>query len=652
MRKIKLWMFAAILTCGTAMGLISCSQNDNPTSASDSRAPEMIDPDEFNPSGIDINVALLGTFSSLHEEMAAEYWFKTVERQVTDKTQVVITDQITEGNKADIAKVLARYGTLLLVDPDEENVKKYAEELGVDPNADYSRLEMIGLSGFGDQFVSFYEKEEDAAYDETDPVAINTGNIWDVAPMEYLRLKAFAEWAVDVDKKYTEWQKYLEELAKADAVPEDEDEDEEAAGARGFTRAEAKVGPTSADDVPKLDIAKMPGVDRKVQLTDSPKWDSYKNVGHDNDEEYCPLSITCNYNFKPIYRFQELENTGADYYIVKTTVNWDLTKTLLGESDGYKEHIHTGSPVDRDSYLFFPHRCEFYSEPVVTNNAYSVQVITTDQGGDVWPDNEKHETDITNTRSFDINGNVSGGADAGISADGPYAGGNLEASLGVGAGWSTTESYKVKEWDVAKKQEGNVAGHIITVPEEYRPSIGSPKYSVKTNFKKTIGVPESWVWKASGTKANTHDAAFKVKFYAKPTVCWYSYFYKSHGLDKKEHSKEMSKTIDIPAPNRQDVGFLKIKATNRKDGKDDGKGLRIFSFKAIDKNNSKFVIEKSKYTKFGEYLVVALPARTYKLELKMGTVEGKAKWYKDVEYKINGGFQTDEIESDAYFEEP
>ena len=644
-------MLAAILLCGTAAMFTSCTANEDnssPTWDSESIAPELIDPDEFKP--IDINVALLGSLSSMNEELAAEYWFKTVEKQVTEKTQVVITDQITEDNKDAIAQVLARYGTLLLVAPSEDNVKKYAAELGIDPTADYSKLEMIGLSGFGDQFVSFYDEEEDAAYDVYDPVAINTGDIWDIAPMEYLRLKAFAEWALDVDKKYTEWQEYLAELAKKGEVPADE---EEAAAVQGTKRAEAKVGPTSADDVPKLDITKLPGVDRKVHLTACPLWDSYKNKGRDKDEENCPLSITCNYNFKPVYQFSALENTGADYYFVKTTVNWDLTKTMLGKSDGYKEHVHKGAVVDRDSYLFFPHRCEFYSEPVVTNKAYSVQVITTDQGGDVWPDNEKHETDITNERSFNIDGNVSGGADAGISSDGPAANSNIEASLGVGAGWTTTESYKVKEWDIAKKQEGSQAGHIITVPNEYRPTIGSPKYSVKTNFKKTIGVPESWVWKATGTKANSHDAAFKVKFYAKPTVCWYSYFYKSQGLDQKEHDIELSKTIDIPAPNRQDVGFLKIKATNRKDGKEDGKGLRIYSFKATDKNNSKFVIQKSKYTKFGDYLVVALPAgRTYNLELEMGTVKGKAKIYKDVEYKINGGFQTDEIESDAYFEEP
>ena len=647
MKQLKKWMMAAILICGTVTGLISCLvEIDDPVAVPEVEIPEGLAPGEFKP--ITTYVALLGTFSSLHEEMAAEYWFKNVERQVTDKTQVVITDQITEGNKADIAKVLARYGTLLLVDPDEDNVKKYAEELGVDPNADYSRLEMIGLSGFGDQFVSFYEKEEDAAYDETDPVALNTGNIWEVAPMEYLRMKAFAEWADGVDKKYTEWQKYLDELAKKNAIPEDEEEEEGgAAGARGMTRAEAKVGPTSADDVPKLDITKMPGVDRKIHLAATKKFYSYKNAGRDRDDDWCPLSITCNYNFKIVYRFEELESTGADYYVVKSTVNWDCTNTLLDKT-GYKEHVHKGAVVDRDSYLFFPIECIFYSEPVVTKNDYAVQVITTEKGGDLWPESEPHETDISNERSFDINGNVAGGADAGISADGPAAGSNFEAGLGVGASWSTTEAYKVKEWDIAKKLEDNKAGHVISIPKEYRPTIGSPKFSVKTNFKKTISVPESWIWKVTGTKTNSHDAAFKVKFTATPTVCWYSYFYKTDGLDEEMSSHTMSDMVSVPAPNRQDIGFLKIKATNKNK---DGKELRIFKFRATDTKNPKFVIEKEHYTKFGDYLLVALPAgRNYDIELMMGTIFKKAKYYKDEDHKINGGFKTEEIESDAYFE--
>ena len=34
----------------------------------------------------------------------------------------------------------------------------------------------------------------------------------------------------------------------------------------------------------------------------------------------------------------------------------------------------------------------------------------------------------------------------------------------------------------------------------------------------------------------------------------------------------------------------------------------------------------------------------------MGTIFKKAKYYKDEDHKINGGFKTEEIESDAYFE--
>ena len=71
-----------------------------------------------------------------------------------------------------------------------------------------------------------------------------------------------------------------------------------------------------------------------------------------------------------------------------------------------------------------------------------------------------HKTSKSNTRNFDINGNVSGGADGGISAEGPYASANLEAGIGVGAGWSTTEEYEVDEWSIGKISDGAKAGQF------------------------------------------------------------------------------------------------------------------------------------------------------------------------------------------------
>ena len=151
MKQLKMWMLAAILICGTAAMLTSCVANeDNSTPTLEPEGEEVnyekleIDPGELQP--IDIPVALLGSMSSQAEDMVAEYWFTNLTREVTDETMVVITDEITAGNEAAIADVLKRYGLLLLVDPNEANVRQYAEALGVDPNADYSNLELLGLS--------------------------------------------------------------------------------------------------------------------------------------------------------------------------------------------------------------------------------------------------------------------------------------------------------------------------------------------------------------------------------------------------------------------------------------------------------------------------------------------------------------------------
>ena len=134
MKQFKKWMFAAIILCGTATMFTSCLFEDNPSTSS--RAiPEGADPKDYQPS--DVSVALLGSLSSYADEEVVRYWFTDVEHHVTYKTMVVITNEINETNKEDIAKVLGRYGLLLVVDPTEENVKKYAEELGIDPDADY-----------------------------------------------------------------------------------------------------------------------------------------------------------------------------------------------------------------------------------------------------------------------------------------------------------------------------------------------------------------------------------------------------------------------------------------------------------------------------------------------------------------------------------
>ena len=150
MKQFKKLMFAAIILCGTATMFTSCLFEDNPSTPS-RPIPEGADSKDYQPS--DVSVALLGSLSSYADEEVINYWFTNVERHVTYKTMVVITNEINETNKEDIAKVLGRYGLLLVVDPKEENVKKYAEELGVDPDADYSKLELIALSGFGDQFL-------------------------------------------------------------------------------------------------------------------------------------------------------------------------------------------------------------------------------------------------------------------------------------------------------------------------------------------------------------------------------------------------------------------------------------------------------------------------------------------------------------------
>ena len=651
MRKIKFWMLIAICVCGAALVFTSCVSNEDNAGSPTQEEEEIVEAleiaDAFEPVGYEVALLCDESAFDANELAAIKYWLpKVVFNTVTNETAVVITNEITDANKANIAKVLGEnYGMLLLVDPKEANVKQYAEELNMDANADYENLELIGLTGFGDQFVSYNTTEETA---DAVPASIASDNIWDVAPEEYLRLKAFAQWVERIEKKYADYMAYLEDLEKKIIAADAELDDESASAPR---RAEAQ-------DDSKLNIATLAGIDKTAQAFKQERFESYDNAGRSNDKDDCPLSVTCNYHFKPVYRFPEGNEPGADYYVVDASVYWDCTETLIG----WKKHDH-GSGRDRRSYLFFPIECKFWSTPQVTSGNYQVQVTA---GGELKPGDIKPEKQVSITRDFSIDGNVSGGTSAGFdTASGPSVGGNAEGSLGVGAGYSKTEQFKVEQYEVNPYVSGATVGHIIRVPDGdngWRPYLvsrvsGGIEVSNGVNFKKSFPVHENWIWKVTGTKPNTADSSIDVQFEAQPRVSWSSYFLPSHGLDVVERTPAnpiAAKKISVPAPNRNAAGFVEIKANSTDNGKDDGKKLHIFAVKAIDTKTNKVVVDKTVSTKYGKSVKFGLPANaTYSIEIEMGPRRADHKTYVFADekgYTPEGDFKIFEMDSDIDFE--
>ena len=637
MRKLFNWMFAAVLIC-CGGGLTSCVVNDdNPVSVVDdpdsvNPEPLEIDPNEFQPT--DVSVALLGSLSDYAKDEAVRFWFTNVQSQVTDETMVVITDEITADNEADILKVLNRYGMLLLANPKDDNVRQYVGYFGLDPNVDCSEVELLGLTGLGDQFVSYADDDEKASDDPIAPPYITGDDNWDIDPEAYLRVKAFAQWVEIVDKKYTDYQNKLAERQKsiAEAIAAYDAEDE-ASARRAMTRAD-KV------DDKKIDIATLEGIAVSSHLCKTPEFYSYKNDIYGEDKDTCYLSVTCNYSLKPLYAYPQGNTPGADYYIVETSVNWDCSQTLRG-NEYHKDHIARW----RRSFLFFPIECQFYTEPIPTKSNYVVQMMA-GNGGDLKPDNVKQKKTITNKRTFSIDAKLSGGynyghqkgAAGGHEEDFSKHGADVGASLGFGATWSKDETFTVEEYDVSKLVDGQKVGHTITVPggeDGYHPRMVNKSLDKGievpngVNFRKTLHTNESWVWKISGTTPDSEDPSIKLKFVATPKVSWSSYFYTSHEWGVKESSYTMSEIKEIPAPNRKDQGALKITNT----GDEDGKQVAIFAVRAIDitdpdkpfvayeNNNSVFVM-------FGKSFDFSLPAnRRYDIELEMGRRSNKAQTF-------------------------
>jgi hypothetical protein len=631
-------MFAAVLIC-CGGGLTSCvEKEDNPVSGVDDpdvvvQEPLEIDPNEFQQT--DVSVALLGSLSDYAKEEAVCYWFPNVQDKVTDETMVVITDEITAANEADILKVLNRYGMLLLVDPKDDNVHQYGGYFGVDPNVDCSKVELLGLTGLGDQFVSYVGDDEKASDDPIAPPYIAGDDISDIDPEAYLRLKAFAQWVEIVDKKYTDYHNKLAERKKAiaDAIAEF-DAGDVASARRLLTRAD-EGGDKKQSESNKIDINSLLGRSVCAELTKDTILSSYSNRARSDDKDTCYLSVTCNYNLKPLYEFPKGNAPGADYYIVETSVNWDCSKTLKG----YKMHDHGPVARARRSYLFFPIMCKFHSEPLPTSSKYSPQMLAGD--GDLKPDNVLRKKTVKNIRSLSIDTNLSGGWNTGRHKDSAanYHGGKAEASLGICAKRNKEETFTVQEYDVSKLVDGQKVGHVISVPggeDGYHPKMVNKsldygfEVSGGVNFAKTLSTNESWVWKISGTEVDTDDPSIRVKFEATPRVSWSSYFHTYTEWGVIEHDCTISRIITFPVPNRRNSGLVKINNTG--DGKSND--LAIFGIKITDvTDQNKPVVA---YNNFNSVLVpsgnsysISLSAgHIYDMELEMGPKSDNTKMYR------------------------
>jgi hypothetical protein len=529
-----------------------------------------------------------------------------VQTQVTDKTVVVITNEINETNKPAIAKVLERYGLLLVVDPTEANVKKYAEELGIDPDADYKNLEMIALSGFGDQFLSYGESTSS----DVAPTYIASDGIWDTAPQEFMGMYRFALWLDTVEAKFKEYKDYYA------ALNADDDDEDDVATTRGDNVVSAM-----------LHLANMPKIDRSINLQWTKNLGSYDNAAYDRDYEDCTFSASCDYRLIPIYKYPvSSADPGGDYYIVETTASWNCQSTLR------PWHQNKHSITNRDSWCFFPHKCNLYSKAIPTKSDYQINVLPGD--GALFPENPDHDTDIEDKRSFSLEGNLSAGGSGSVDPTGFSAEGNIDASLGFGAEWSKDQFYKVSHININQYKDNGGVGHTIFVPNDYRPvkeSSHNPTiYSPKgVNYSTSLNTPESWIWKVTGTKMDTADSPFELEFHAEPEVGWYSYFIAGSSLDCETHSSSNSAKIKIPAPFRMNIGYIKL----INNGDKDGKQLHLFKVRCIHSDTQKVAYQKKSDDKLpGESLTLALPAnKEYDIEIWMGT-----EWNTKKKYVLKG----------------
>jgi len=420
----------------------------------------------------------------------------------------------------------------------------------------------------------------------------------------------FALWLDTVEAKFKEYKDYYA------ALNADDDDEDDVATTRGDNVVSAM-----------LHLANMPKIDRSINLQWTKNLGSYDNAAYDRDYEDCTFSASCDYRLIPIYKYPvSSADPGGDYYIVETTASWNCQSTLR------PWHQNKHSITNRDSWCFFPHKCNLYSKAIPTKSDYQINVLPGD--GALFPENPDHDTDIEDKRSFSLEGNLSAGGSGSVDPTGFSAEGNIDASLGFGAEWSKDQFYKVSHININQYKDNGGVGHTIFVPNDYRPvkeSSHNPTiYSPKgVNYSTSLNTPESWIWKVTGTKMDTADSPFELEFHAEPEVGWYSYFIAGSSLDCETHSSSNSAKIKIPAPFRMNIGYIKL----INNGDKDGKQLHLFKVRCIHSDTQKVAYQKKSDDKLpGESLTLALPAnKEYDIEIWMGT-----EWNTKKKYVLKG----------------
>jgi hypothetical protein len=121
-------------------------------------------------------------------------------------------------------------------------------------------------------------------------------------------------------------------------------------------------------------------------------------------------------------------------------------------------------------------------------------------------------------------------------------------------------------------------------------------------------------------------------------------------LDVKAHTIQLKpKSIVVPAPNRRNVGFLKITADTENEGE-----LTIFAVKAYDVTDGKtkkIAYEKSNLAVGpGEVLKLALAAKKkYTIEVQMGTNVNQASAYVLENWEVDGKSTVQELKTSTHF---
>lgn len=568
-----------------------------------------------------------------------------------EKTELFLLGAYANSFDSQIEAVLGGGGACVLTKGlSVETIAEFLEACGLD--GDYAKeiediedLEMFGVQADGGIYFAYhhtFSEEEAAEVVTTETIESETGKA-ENEPVD-------GEYKEPEESLYSTWEyaalygvyKWYADILAENKAFEENNVTETVDGYWDKTKANEEKTQKNLDEVIK-------GIQYTVTHSHTyQKLALPKHTGRNWDYIYnTTLSVILNYKIQQVFVFPEQDagNSAGDYYVVNCDLEWVNSGMYHGVNQIHKPHA-----TNLRYCGFIPYSCTVTHTPIVADG-YTINIPV---GGSVLPKTINRATEHTETRSFNIGLNATGGGQGGreggmgagqpTSAKGTYGGGHGNATFTAGWGKNHTEKYMKNDWEIIQHGGSPIAGHSIKMDKGWlpEPTYSDPGFEKLRNYGATIDVIESWIWHIPGTKTDGTEAPLKIKSNMETEYMWMDHFKTSPTRITESYCfghwtplmagtglPHFEKTIPIHPTIRRGAGVIKL-TNNMEDELQNELTISNITFVDADSKDRTVVFEDKNnvYANGKEITYTMLTKYKYDIYFKAGLKSSTAKWYK------------------------